>query len=98
MSNPYNTDGMLTFPQSDSGSLTTNAFESIECAIAFDVRDWAADRRSAWIYAIVFGWDYEDAWDEVAKKFGWDESDRQRAKKMHEQWERAKAVKWDAAD
>lgn len=95
MSNPYNTDGMLTFPQSDSGPLTTNAFESIECAIAFDVRDWAEDRRSAWIYAIVFGWDYEDAWDEVAKKFGWDDKDQQRAKKMHEQWERAKAMKWE---
>ena len=81
------------FPQSDSGPLTTNAFESIECAIAFDVRDWAADRRSAWIYAVVFGWDYEDAWNEVAKKFGWDDEDQQRAKKMHEQWERAKAVK-----
>lgn len=93
MSNPYNTDGMLMFPQSDSGPLTTNAFESIECAIAFDVRDWAADRRSAWIYAVVFGWDYEDAWNEVAKKFGWDDEDQQRAKKMHEQWERAKAVK-----
>lgn len=84
---------MLTFPQSDSKPITMNAFESIECAIAFDVRDWGADRRSAWIYAIVFGWEYEDAWDEVAKEFGWDENDRQRAKKMHEQWERAKAVK-----
>lgn len=92
MSNPYNTDGMLIFPQSDSEPITLNAFESIECAIAFDVRDWGADRRSAWIYAIVFGLDYEDAWDEAAKKFGWDESDKQRAEKMHEQWEKAKEM------
>lgn len=95
MSNPYNTDGMLIFPPSDSGPLTMNAFESIECAIAFDVRDWSADRRSAWIYAIVFGWDYEDAWDVVAEKFGWDDEDWERAMKMHEQWEKAKEMKFD---
>ena len=98
MSNHYNTDGMLIFPQSDSEPITLNAFEGIECAIAFDVRDWSADRRSAWIYAIVFGW--EDSWDEVAKEYGWDDEDRKRAKKMHEQWERAKAAtqKEGAAD
>ena len=100
MSNPYNTDGMLVFPPNDAGPVTTNAFESIECAIAFDVRDWGADRRSAWIYAIVFGWDYEDSWAEMADRFGWDDEDQQRAKKMHEQWERAKAAtqKESAAD
>lgn len=70
-----------------------NAFESIECAIAFDVRDWCEDRRSAWIYAIVFGWDYEDSWDEIAKKFGWDVEDRKRANMMHEQWMKAKEAK-----
>lgn len=95
MSNPYNTDGMLTFPPSDSGPLTTNAFESIECAIAFDVRDWSANRRSAWIYAIVFGWGDEDTWDEVAEKFGWDDEDWERAMKMHEQWRKAKEMKFD---
>ena len=91
MSKPYNTDGLFVFPElDDEPPITMNALESIECAIAFDVRDWAADRRSAWIYAIVFGWDYEDAWDVVAKKFGWDEEDRKRASAMHEQWEKAK--------
>lgn len=52
-----------------------------------------AYRRSAWIYAIVCGWDYEDSWDEVAKKFGWDEEDRKRANMMHEQWMKAKEAK-----
>ena len=33
---------------------------------------------------------YEDSWDEVAKKFGWDEEDRKRANVMHEQWIKAK--------
>ena len=70
-----------------------NAFKSIECAIAFDVRDWLEDWRSAWIYAIVFGLGYEDSWDEVAKKFGWDEEDRKIANIMHGQWEKAKETK-----
>lgn len=91
MSKPYNTDGLFEFPGlDDEPPITMNALRSIECAIAFDVRDWAADRRSAWIYAIVFGWDYEEAWDEMAKEFGWDEEDRKRASAMHEQWEKAK--------
>ena len=94
MSRQFNTDGLMVFPPDNNGEpITLNAFESIECAIAFDVRDWAEDRRSAWIYAIVFGWDYEDSWDEVAKKFGWDEEDRKRANMMHEQWIKAKETK-----
>ena len=70
MSNSYHTDGMMVFPQAGQSPITNNAFESIECAIAFDVRDWSEDRRSAWIYAIVFGWDYEDSWDEIAENKG----------------------------
>lgn len=90
MSRQINTDGLMIFPPDNGEPITLNAFESIECAIAFNVRDWSEDRRSAWIYAIIFGWDYEDSWDEVAKKFGWDEEDRKRANMMHEQWIKAK--------
>ena len=93
MSRQFNTDGLMVFPPDNGEPITLNAFESIECAIAFDVRDWGDDRRSAWIYAIVFGWDYEDAWDEIAEKFGWDEEDRKRANMMHEQWMKAKEAK-----
>ena len=90
MSRQFNTDGLIVFPPDNGDPITLNAFESIECAIAFDVRDWSEDRRSAWIYAIVFGWEYEDSWDEVAKKFGWDEEDHKRANMMHEQWIKVK--------
>lgn len=88
MSRPFNTDGLMTFPPDNGEPITLNAFESIECAIAFDVRDWSEDRRSAWIYAIVFGWDDADSW--VAEKYGWDEDDRKRAIMMHEQWLKVK--------
>lgn len=90
MSRQFNTDGLMVFPPDNGEPITLNALESIECAIAFDVRDWCADRRSAWIYAIVFGWDYEESWDEVAEKYGWDEEDHKRAIMMHEQWLKAK--------
>lgn len=89
MSSSYNTDGMMTFPATTN--LDLNALSSIECTIAFDVRDWCADRRSAWIWAIVFGWD-EEAWDEMVEKFGWDDEDRKRMEKYHEQWETLKKV------
>lgn len=88
MSNAYNTDGMCVFPDIGNDGRIENAFESIECAIAFDVKDWASDRRSAWIYAIVFGWD--DAFQVIASKYHWDEADIARAKRLHEQWKRAK--------
>ena len=93
MSRQFNTDGLMVFPSDNGDPITLNALESIECAIAFDVRDWSEDRRSAWIYGIVFGWDYEDSWDKDAKKFGWDEEDRKRANMMHEQWIKAKEGK-----
>ena len=88
MSRQFNTDGLMVFPPDNGEPITLNAFKSIECAIAFDVRDWCEDRRHAWIYAIVFGWD--DAWDEVAEKVGWHEEDRNRAIMLHEQWMKAK--------
>lgn len=95
MSRQYNTDGLMVFPSDNGKPITLNAFESIECAIAFDVRDWHEDRRSAWIYAIIFGWHSEDSWDKLANKFGWDEEDRKRASMMHEQWIKAKEAKQD---
>lgn len=88
MSRSYNTDGMFTFPETVE-NLNLNALESIECTIAFDVRDWSASRRSAWIFAIVFGWDAE-AWSEFRECYGWDEEDITRAKMYHEQWEALK--------
>ena len=92
MSDSFNTDGIFTNQQMNS-PITTNALESIECAIAFDVRDWSEDRRSAWIYYVVFGIKDvtgEEAWDYDAKRFGWDDDDRKRVESMHEQWLMAK--------
>ena len=77
---------MLTFPKSESP--LSDCLDSIECSIAFDVRDWSEDRRSAWIYGIVFGWD--DAEDEIKRKFHWDDNDVKRLHLLHRQWESLK--------
>jgi len=69
----------------------TNPLQYIECVIAFDSRDWAADNRLATIYAIVFGWDDDDdidAWSEVKEQFGWSDVGVERLKKFHEEWKR----------
>lgn len=79
MNSSYNTDGMYGMPV-----LNVNCIESIEMAIAFDVRDWSGDRRSAWIYGIVFGW--KDSLEEVKNKFRWTDEDIERLNKYHNEW------------
>lgn len=44
---------------------------NLQTVINFDVRDWAANRRDAYIYGVLVGWG--KALDEVAKQHGWDE-------------------------
>jgi len=79
----YTTDGMYGMPV-----INTNCLESIECSIAFDVRDWSEDKRSAWIYGIVFGW--KDEKKEIQAKFNWSDEDIKRIEKYHEQWVKLK--------
>ena len=94
MSNAYNTDGLFVFPANDNEGCIMNAFESIECTIAFDVKDWSESRRDAWIYAIVFGWSDEDEYAEenehIMRIHNWDAADIKRAKELHRQWVLAK--------
>ncbi len=35
----------------------TNPLESLECTMATDPRDWGQNRRDAWLYGIVCGWE-----------------------------------------
>lgn len=82
MSNRYNTDGMLVFPESETEPIL-NPLESIACAIAFDVRDWFEDRRSAWVYSIVFGLEDDTDIQVCRDRFHWDEDDFDRVNKLH---------------
>ena len=100
MSNQYNTDGLDVFPMARD-TIALNAFESIKCAFAFSVRDHLLERRSAWIYFIVFGIEDEldqEAWDECAKRHGWDDEDKKRVMFYHDQFANAEetAKRWNA--
>ena len=89
MNDSYNTDGMYNMPV-----INTNCLESIKMAIAFDVRDWGEDRRSAWIYGIVFG--LEEELEEVKTKFRWTDEDVERLNRYHDEWDRLlnKQTRW----
>ena len=69
-----------------------NPHKSIEAAIACSPRDWSLNKRDAWIYGIVFGWD-GSSMDEVAKAHGWDASEVGRLKKLHKAWDAHRAMK-----
>ena len=52
--------------------------------MASDSRDWSQDKRDAWIYGIVFGWD--EAFDEVANRHKWSIADQNRLKYMRNEF------------
>lgn len=79
-------DNMITYPQILLNP--NNCLGSIECTIAFDVRDWSEDKRLAWIYGIVFGW--EDDEKEIQNKFSWSDDDIKRLNKLHKEWKALK--------
>jgi len=37
--------------------------ESLDQCIPFSARDWALDKRDAWVYGIIIGWEDEDTGD-----------------------------------
>lgn len=75
-------DELLTYPENRLN--IQNCLESIECTIAFDVKDWGEDNRSAWIFGIVFGWDEE--LNDIANKYHWGDATIERLNKLHKQW------------
>lgn len=59
----------------------TNPLESLEVVLVFDSRDWAGNRRDAWIYGIICGWENDDplegetadgAINEICQKYGFE--------------------------
>lgn len=82
---------LYTYPKTDLN--LTDCLDSIECTIAFDVRDWSEDNRSAWIYGIVFGWNDDEGEVELKNKFHWSDADINRLHTLHEQWIRLKQMR-----
>ncbi len=76
----------------------TDLVQAVQCGlstIVFDARDWAGDRRLAWIYGILIGWD-APAWRELAEQFGYDAASIARARKYHKALMAAKKLKTKA--
>jgi hypothetical protein len=56
-----------------------DAIESISDTIIFDCKDHAENRRDAWLYGIIIGWN-DEAMDVVSEKF---QFNKNRLKKLH---------------
>ncbi|WP_433078903.1 hypothetical protein ACQP1P_38660 [Dactylosporangium sp. CA-052675] len=65
------------------------ALQSVYDCMVFDSRDWGASRRDAWLYAIVVGWDADeagetdDAMAELAARYCWTDETVERLRRMH---------------
>jgi hypothetical protein len=74
-----------------------NPLTSIANTIAFDVRDWSDDKRLAWIYGIVLGWDSEDdddngAMAELQEKFKWFDLEVARLRRLRKKFKELEEV------
>ena len=65
--------------------LSDMAKKSIADAMAFSSRDWSIDRRDAWIYGIVLGWD-DASYEVLKKKHKWTDSEVERNKLLYESY------------
>ncbi len=67
------------------GSLDVeNPLDLIECIIAFDSKDWFADKRDRMIYAVVFG--ISDECKEAYRKVGYTDEMIDKYNTMHKMW------------
>lgn len=60
--------------------------KSLSMTIPFSCRDWATEKRDAWVWGIVCGWD-DDCFPEFQRKFGWDKEIFERLKRLHTRFE-----------
>jgi hypothetical protein len=79
--------------------LPENPFESLENTIVFDSRDWASNKRDAWIYGIIVGWvdeeadaDAENIFRELSKQHGWSKEEWERLQRLRAEFIRAKLI------
>lgn len=68
---------------------TQDPFYSIEVATACATRDQALDKRDAWNWGIILGWD-EEAMADVAKRHNWDTNTVNRLKRLRANYVQAR--------
>ena len=71
-----------------------NPFTALYDTIVFSSNDWGAAQDFAWIYGIVIGWEHNDdddegptALDELRVQYKWTDSQVERLRKLHKQFE-----------
>ncbi len=69
----------------------TNPLESIHNVLTCSVRDYSVDRRDAWVYGIVVGWD-DESYAELAIKHNWKKEDIERNIFMHQIYIKMRAM------
>ncbi|MEA5041568.1 MAG: hypothetical protein VB053_03390 [Oscillibacter ruminantium] len=63
-----------------------NPLESLSMTVPFSCRDWATEKRDAWVWGIICGWS-DDCQREFEQKFGWDVNTFGRLKRLHTKFE-----------
>ncbi|WP_040663666.1 hypothetical protein [Oscillibacter ruminantium] len=71
---------------SESKILIENPLESLSMTVPFSCRDWATEKRDAWVWGIICGWG-DDCQREFEQKFGWDVNTFGRLKRLHTKFE-----------
>jgi len=61
----------------------TNVVDSLHACLAFSPRDWGANKRDAWLWGIICGWDAESL-DELRVRFRWSAAEVARLRKLRQ--------------
>ena len=76
---------------------TLKPIDSLQSTLAFAPRDWGENKRDAWLWGVINGWDEEveegetqSAMDEICKKHNWNDIDRQRLITLHKNFMKLK--------
>jgi hypothetical protein len=68
--------------QPDARDDAGEALQSAGSCMATHPRDWGADRRDAWLWGLIIGWD-DAAMAELVERYGWPQSEVERLKRLH---------------
>jgi hypothetical protein len=56
--------------------------------MAFATKDWSTDKRDAWLYGIICGWDDKESMEQMQDLHGWSDESCERLNKLHENFDK----------
>lgn len=66
--------------------MTDNPIDSIVTTIATSPKDWGLEKRDAWVYGIVMGWD-DASLVELQIRFRWNDATVRRLVRLNKKFE-----------